>query len=50
MVYTLSDEALVYARQRNEQALDLLLKCKDKDDFKPYNVEGIQTVELSDLY
>ena len=50
VVYTLSDEALVYARQRNEQALDLLLKCKDKDDFKPYNVEGIQTVELSDLY
>tara|TARA_R100000329_G_scaffold28972_2_gene26697 strand:+ start:1211 stop:1987 length:777 start_codon:yes stop_codon:yes gene_type:complete len=50
VVYTLSDEALVYARQRNEQALDLLLRCKDNDDFKPYNVEGIQTVELSDLY
>ena len=50
VIYTLSDEALVYARKRNEQALDLLLRCKDKDDFKPYNVEGIQTVELSDLY
>jgi hypothetical protein len=49
-VYTLSEEALEYARARNEQALDLLLKCKDKDDFRPYNLEGIQTVELSDLY
>jgi len=30
--------------------LDLLLRCKEQDDFKPYNLEGIQTVELSDLY
>jgi hypothetical protein len=50
VVYTLSDEALLYARKRNEQALDLLLRCQANDDFKPYNVEGIQTVELSDLY
>ncbi len=49
-VYTLSDEALKYAQARNEQALALLLKCKDRDDFKPYNLEGIQTVELTDLY
>ena len=49
-VYTLSDEALEYARARNEQALDLLLKCKEQDDFKPYNLEGVQVVELSDLY
>ena len=49
-VYTLSDEALEYARARNEQALELLLKCKEQDDFKPYNLEGVQVVELSDLY
>ena len=49
-VYTLSDEALEYARARNEQALDLLLKCKDKDDFRPYNLDGVQVVEISDLY
>jgi hypothetical protein len=49
-VYRLSDEALVYAQAKNEQALELLLRCKEQDDFKPYNLEGIQTVELSDLY
>ena len=49
-VSTLSDEALEYARARNEQSLELLLKCKEQDDFKPYNLEGVQVVELSDLY
>jgi exodeoxyribonuclease VIII len=50
VVYTLSDEALVYAQKRNEQALSLILRCQENEDFKPYNIEGIQTVELGDLY
>ena len=50
VVYNLSEEALEYARARNEQALDLLLKCKDKDDFKPYNLDGVQVVDITDLY
>jgi len=50
VVYTLSDEALVYGQQRNQQALSLLLRCKEGEDFKPYNIEGIHTVENGDLY
>ena len=49
-VYTLSEEALEYAKARNEQALELLLRCKDKDDFRPYNLDGVQVVDITDLY
>jgi hypothetical protein len=30
--------------------LELLLKCKDKDDFRPYNLDGVQVVDITDLY
>jgi hypothetical protein len=50
MVYTLSDEAMEYARAKNQQALSLLLKCKEEDKFVPYGLEGTQTIELGDLY
>ena len=49
-VYTLSEEAIDYGRARNEQALKTIIDCKDRDDYKPFNVSGVQTVELSDLY
>lgn len=49
-VYALSDEAAAYAQARNEQALQTILECKDRDVWKPFNVSGVQTVELSDLY
>jgi len=39
-----------YGRAKNEQALKTLLECKDKEDYKPYNVSGVQVVELGDLY
>ena len=50
VVYTLSEEALKYAQARNEQALALIQDCSKNDDYKPYNCEGIQEVELKDLY
>jgi len=49
-VYSMSDEALEYGRSKNEQALALLLECKEKGEYKPYNLNGIQTIELHDLY
>jgi exodeoxyribonuclease VIII len=49
-VYTLSDEAVEYARAKNQQALETLLRSKKNDDYRPYNVTGVQVVELGDLY
>ena len=49
-VYTLSEEAVDYGRARNEQALKTIIDCKDRDDYKPFNVSGIQTVDIGDLY
>jgi hypothetical protein len=50
VIYTMSDEALEYGRAKNEQALNILLESEKNDSYKPYNLEGIQTVELHDLY
>ena len=49
-VYTMSAEALEYGRARNEQALSMLLECKAKDEYQPYNLVGEQTIEITDLY
>jgi exodeoxyribonuclease VIII len=49
-VYTLSDEAVEYGRAKNEQALKTLLRCKENDDYRPFNVSGVQVVEIGDLY
>lgn len=49
-IYTMSDEALEYGRAKNEQALNMLLEAKKNDSYKPYNLEGVQIVELHDLY
>ena len=50
VVYTMSSEALEYGRAKNEQALHLLLESQKNDSYKPYNLEGVQIVELHDLY
>jgi len=49
-VYTMSDEALKYGQAKNEQALKIMLDAKEENSYKPYNIEGIQTVELGDLW
>jgi hypothetical protein len=49
-IYALSDEAAAYGRAKNEQALQTLLSCKENDDYRPYNISGVQVVELGDLY
>lgn len=49
-IYSLSKEALAYANSKNERALSTLLRAKKENKFKPYNIEGIQTVELGDLW
>lgn len=50
VVYTMSSEALEYGRAKNEQALHKLLEAEKNDDYKPYNLEGPQIIELGDLY
>ena len=49
-VYTLSAEALKYGQAKNEQALHTLLVAQENDTYNPYNVKGIQTIELGDLW
>ena len=49
-VYSMSSEAIAYARAKNEQALAMILECEKSGDFKPFNLEGPQVVELGDLY
>jgi hypothetical protein len=41
---------LEYGRARNEQALSMLLECKAKDEYQPYNLAGEQIIEITDLY
>ena len=49
-VYELSDEALVYGQAKNEQALNLILIAKEKNEYPPYNISGTQTIELDHLW
>jgi exodeoxyribonuclease VIII len=50
VVYTMSDEALEYGRAKNEQALHNLLQAEKSNVYKPYNVDGVQLIELHDLW
>ena len=50
VVYEMSDEAMLYARSKNEQALATILSAKESDNYSPYNLDGVQTIELGDLY
>ena len=50
VIYTLHPEAIKYAQAKNQQALRLIQECEASQDFKPYNLEGIQEVGLKDLY
>ena len=49
-VYSMSTEAIGYARAKNEQALAMILECEKSGKFTPFNLDGPQTVELGDLY
>ena len=46
----MSKEALAYANSKNERALSTLLRAKKENKFKPFNLEGAQTIELNDLW
>tara|TARA_R100001163_G_C5045042_1_gene182457 strand:+ start:674 stop:1447 length:774 start_codon:yes stop_codon:yes gene_type:complete len=49
-VYSMSTEAIGYARAKNEQALAMILDCEKSGKFTPFNLDGDQTIELTDLY
>ena len=49
-IYELSDEALVYGQTKNEQALSLILIAQKSNDYPPYNIAGVQTIELEHLW
>ena len=49
-VYSMSTEAIGYARAKNEQALAMILDCENSGKFTPFNLDGDQTIELTDLY
>lgn len=49
-IYEMSKEALAYANSKNERALSTLLRAKKENKFKPFNLEGTQTIELGDLW
>tara|TARA_R110002126_G_scaffold18330_3_gene70154 strand:+ start:849 stop:1625 length:777 start_codon:yes stop_codon:yes gene_type:complete len=50
VIYEMSDESMLYARSKNEQALATILNAKESDNYSPYNLDGVQTIELGDLY
>ena len=49
-VYELTPEALAYGQSKNEQALSVILHARQTDDFKPYNIDGVQTIDLDQLW
>jgi len=49
-IYELSDEALVYGQTKNEQALSLILIAQKSNDYPPYNITGVQTIDLDQLW
>ncbi len=49
-IYELSDEALVYGQTKNEQALSLILIAQKSNDYPPYNIASVQTIELEHLW
>jgi|TARA_R110000796_G_scaffold36325_1_gene92623 exodeoxyribonuclease VIII len=49
-VYTLTPEAITYGQAKNEQALSTLLEAEKNDSHNPFNVEGVQTIDLNELW
>mgnify|MGYP003136170970 FL=1 len=50
VVYSMHPEALKYGQAKNQQALKTILECEAKDEYKPYNLDGEQIIDLKDLY
>lgn len=50
-VYTLSDEAIAYGDEKNEQAMSIGIECRNSGVYLPFNNrEGITEFGLNDLY
>jgi len=49
-VYTLSEEAIAYGDEKNEQALAMGIKCRESGEYKPYNNDKTIEFKLDDLY
>ena len=49
-VYSLTPEAITYGQAKNEQALSTLLEAEKNDSHNPFNVEGVQTIDLNELW
>lgn len=49
-VYTLSDEAIEYGAAKNEQALKIGLDCQRKNEWLPYNRDGVIEFGIDELY
>ena len=49
-VYTLSEEAIAYGDEKNEQALAMGIKCRESGEYKPYNNDQTVEFKLDDLY
>ena len=49
-VYDLTPEALAYGQSKNEQALSLILEAKTTNEYHPYNISGVQTIDLDQLW
>lgn len=49
-VYTLTQEAIEYGHAKNQQALEIGLKCRETGDYKPFNNGLITEFNLADLW
>ena len=50
VVYELTPESIAYGSAQNQQAIDLMMHCKEHDIYTPYNLHNkIVPIELHDL-
>ena len=46
----MSEEAIAYGDEKNEQALAMGIKCRESGEYKPYNNDSTIEFNLDDLY
>jgi hypothetical protein len=49
-VYTLSEEAVQYGHAKNQQALEIGIRCRDSGNYQPFNNGGVTEFDLADLW
>ena len=50
VVYELTPESIAYGSAQNQQAIDIMMHCKEHDIYTPYNLHNkIVPIELHDL-